>query len=187
MERRPLARRRHVPLTVHAEIRRATAADAAAIARIQVHGHEWAYRDLLPPHPLPTDERIAERTRAWPSQLAADSSRRSFVAERDGAAIGFVTCGPAADPTLADCGEVFALYLEPAVVGSGVGRALFEHAVADLQARGFDIAVLWVLESNERARRFYERAGWTPDGAHKDTERNGHVRCEIRYQTRLRQ
>lgn len=29
----------------------------------------------------------------------------------------------------------------------------------------FRTAVLWVLESNERARRFYEVAGWKRDGA----------------------
>ena len=166
-------------------IRRATVADAAAIAGIQVRGSEWAYRGLLPESPLSSDERIVQRTAAWRTQLAADSARHSFLAERDGVAIGFVTCGPTDDPSLAATGELFALYVEPAVVGSGVGRALHEHATDSLIARGFVHAVLWVLESNARGRRFYDRAGWNADGARKDYVRDGHERHELRYRRPL--
>jgi len=35
--------------------------------------------------------------------------------------------------------------------------------VHDLRSRGFDLLVLWAFEQNARARRFYERAGWTLD------------------------
>ena len=43
-----------------------------------------------------------------------------------------------------------------------------------LTARGFTDAILWVLVGNQRARRFYEAAGWTCDGAEK-SERVGAV------------
>jgi RimJ/RimL family protein N-acetyltransferase len=42
-----------------------------------------------------------------------------------------------------------------------------------------------VLEANPRARRFYERAGWRPDGARKHYERWGVTAPEIRYRKRL--
>ena len=167
------------------ELRRATPADAATIAGLQVRGSDWAYRALLPPNPLPAEERLAQRTRVWLTGLAPDGERRSFLAEEDGVALGFVTCGSAEDAGLVATGEVFAIYLEPHAVGRGVGRALFAHAVADLTARGFHDAVLWVLEGNERARRFYERAGWATDGARKDYERNGALRHEVRYRSPL--
>jgi ribosomal protein S18 acetylase RimI-like enzyme len=183
-----VARRRHLSVNAgESKIRRATPEDAAAIARIQVRGSEWAYRELLPSWPLPTEERIAQRTHAWLSQLAPESERHSFVAESRDEPIGFVTCGPTEDATRMSSGEIFAIYLEPHVVGSGVGCALFAHAVASLAARGFADAVLWVLEDNARARRFYERAGWTADGARKAYERGGPLCHEIRYHTRLRQ
>ena len=38
-------------------------------------------------------------------------------------------------------------------------------AVGHLVEGGFERAVLWVLRDNPRARRFYERAGWTLTGA----------------------
>ncbi|MFN8233107.1 MAG: GNAT family N-acetyltransferase [Actinomycetota bacterium] len=61
-------------------------------------------------------------------------------------------------------GAVYALYLGRSVLGRGIGRALLERATEGLRDAGWKRAVLWVLETNERARRFYERAGWSWDG-----------------------
>ena len=52
--------------------------------------------------------------------------------------------------------------------GAGHGSALHEAAMDHLAKEGFGEAVLWVLEGNERARRFYERRGWRADGARGD-------------------
>jgi len=42
--------------------------------------------------------------------------------------------------------------------------------------------VLWVLRENRRARRFYELAGWSADGAAKDAELLGGLTLpEVRY------
>jgi GNAT superfamily N-acetyltransferase len=60
---------------------------------------------------------------------------------------------------------VYAIYVREAVAGTGVGRAMFAAAEQALGTLGFDTGVLWVLEANERARRFYEAAGWRADGA----------------------
>ncbi len=79
-------------------------------------------------------------------------------------------------------GEVYAIYLEPGRLGTGVGRVLFAHAVDDLRERGFNVATLWVLETNERTRRFYEIAGWKPDG----TVASERVDCEMRPTLRYR-
>ena len=53
--------------------------------------------------------------------------------------------------------------MHPDQWGTGAGRQLFAHAVADLRERHFEPITLWVLGKNERARRFYEIAGWTLD------------------------
>jgi len=50
-----------------------------------------------------------------------------------------------------------------------------------LRRAGFDEAVLWVLETNVRARRFYEIAGWKPDGQTKADERGTVTLHEVRY------
>lgn len=49
-------------------------------------------------------------------------------------------------------------------MGSGVAGRLHDEAIDDLRRRGCDEARLWVLEANARARRFYERRGWRPNG-----------------------
>ena len=165
-------------------IRRATCEDAAAVAVVQVRSSAWAYAGLLPQRE-PIEARVARRTLVWREQLATDQMRHTFVAERDGIMLGFVTLGPAEDEALAGLGQLFAIYVEPDVAGSGVGRALMEAALAALRARAFGQAVLWVLEENARARRFYERGGWSVDGARHDEVREGQVRHEIRYRRAL--
>ena len=49
---------------------------------------------------------------------------------------------------------------------------------------GFSSITLWVLRDNRRARRFYERAGFAPDGATHVLTRLGDV-PELRYRRTL--
>jgi ribosomal protein S18 acetylase RimI-like enzyme len=50
-----------------------------------------------------------------------------------------------------------------AAEGSGVGRALMAHAEAWTRRRKLPLLTLNVFDANARARRFYERAGFTPE------------------------
>jgi len=77
-------------------------------------------------------------------------------------------------------GELYALYVAPAWWSTGTGRALMGHVLTALRADGFPRAVLWVLADNARARRFYERAGFTPDGGTNVLAGLGGV-LELRY------
>lgn len=113
---------------------------------------------------------VEEREAIWRSGLSdAQPGQGCFVAEDDGGrTVGFVAFGPVRDehgPLPAATGEVYAIYVVPEAFGTGIGRELFSGAGEALRERGFRTAVLWVLQSNERARRFYEVAGWNPDGA----------------------
>jgi hypothetical protein len=44
---------------------------------------------------------------------------------------------------------------------------------------------LWVLDVNDRARRFYALAGWAEDGARKTDGSRGFDITEVRYRTAL--
>ena len=72
----------------------------------------------------------------------------------------------------------------PAEWGRGAGAALHDEAVALLRSDGASIAQLWVLEENERARRFYEARGWRDDGGRSRSEFPPHP-LELRYALRL--
>ena len=105
-----------------------------------------------------------------------------LVAVDDGSVVGFVSAGPTDDDDAPPrSGELSALYLEQRAVGRGVGRGLLERAVEAMRSAGFDRGSLWVLDSNVRARRFYERAGWVWDG----TRSSHQVQCSnmpvVRY------
>jgi hypothetical protein len=58
-------------------------------------------------------------------------------------------------------------------------------AAGELAAAGFASATLWVLDSNARARRFYELAGWTADGSSKQADVAGATVTEVRYRRAL--
>jgi len=153
-------------------IREAIPAAAEAIATVHVRSWQAAYRGQLPDeslNALTVDERLSQHR--W----ALEHPRpdwRVWVADEARSIVGFAVTGPSEDAD-ADAGtaEIYAIYLDPRAYGTGVGRQLFTHAIEDLRERGFGAATLWVLESNDQARRFYDLAGWKLDGA-TTSERN---------------
>ena len=164
-------------------IREAAIEDVDAIASIHVRAWQDAYRGQLSDEYLDELD-VAERIPQTRSTIEDSPPEfRVWVADDAGDVVGFAVTGPSQDAD-ADrkTGELYAIYLEPARVGTGVGRSLFEHAIGDLRERSFTGATLWVLESNDLARRFYDAAGWRTDGL-TTSER---VDCEMRPTVRYR-
>jgi len=80
---------------------------------------------------------------------------------------------------------VNAIYALPGAWGTGAGRRLMAAVLDALPGEGFGQVTLWVLDSNARARRFYERAGFAPDGARKTEQYAGATITEARYRRAL--
>lgn len=59
-----------------------------------------------------------------------------------------------------DYGEIVSIYFLPDYVGKGYGRQLLNKCIDELKQCGFSKVLLWVLEDNHRARRFYEKNGF---------------------------
>ncbi|MFF8726376.1 GNAT family N-acetyltransferase [Streptomyces sp. NPDC015171] len=169
------------PLTV----REMAFADCDRVSEIRVRGWQHAYRGLMP---QPYLDRLsvaadAERRRARFAQ--GDGQVVNLVAERDGVVLGWAAHGPYRDgDTLTDDAELYAIYVDPAHVGGGIGRALLAAPVERCGARGR--MLLWVLKENAPARRFYERAGFRADGAEEPFETDGVPVPEVRYARGLR-
>ena len=163
-------------------VRLATGADAEEIARVQEHGWQAAYRHLFPAQELDRGGFID--VARWRERLERPPAGWStFVAVDGDEVLGFASVGPSRDEQ--GPGELYALYVDPEQWSAGVGRALMARAEEQL-ASEYEEARLWVLEQNPRARAFYERAGWTPDGARKAEERWGVRAPEVRYRKELR-
>jgi ribosomal protein S18 acetylase RimI-like enzyme len=162
------------------DVRRATVADAAAIADVHTRTWQVAYAHVF------GSERLAgidagRRRSAWERAIA--SGEDVFVAEVDEHVVAFVSVGATRDDEA--LGELYAIYALPEAWGSGAGHALMRPAVEALREAGFGEAVLWVLDDNPRARRFYEREGWELDGERKEDEFLGVRVAEVRYRISL--
>jgi ribosomal protein S18 acetylase RimI-like enzyme len=79
--------------------------------------------------------------------------------------VGTVLAGP--DPDDRALGHLARLNVAPERWAEGIGRRLYDAAMASMAEAGFPAATLWVLERNPRARRWYERLGWKLTDARK--------------------
>lgn len=170
------------------KVRSATPTDASRIAEVHVATWRVAYRGQVPDAFL-AGLSVERRTSAWKEIIGATSwpSTGVLVAENDaGEVAGFAhVCASRDDDARPDVGEVTSIYVAPDAWRRGAGRMLLDAATASLQAAGFTIVTLWVLDSNDPARRFYERMGWRPDGAVKVDDRGDFALRELRYATDL--
>lgn len=168
-------------------IRPALPGDAPELARVQVAALQAAYRGSLPgaalagmaPEPL-----VAPLARLL--EEASPAQPRVWVLERAGRVLGFAATGRPDPPDEHGGGELFALYLHPTAWNRGFGRALLALALDHLDAVGHPCALLWVLERNARARRFYEALGWAPDGGARTVWEGGIALRECRYRLDLK-
>jgi L-amino acid N-acyltransferase YncA len=146
-------------------IREATASDARAIAEVHVASWRWAYRGDLPAEFLDALS-VDDRERMWNEWLTSDAQGAgTFVAQEQRRVIGFCSFGPCRDDDATEhTAEVMTIYVLEGVAGRGIGRGLFVSAIDRLRALGYEHARLWVMASNARSRRFYEKAGWSWDG-----------------------
>jgi ribosomal protein S18 acetylase RimI-like enzyme len=169
-------------------VRAATVRDAAELAVIHVRSWQAAYKGLLPQDFLDRLD-VTDRVARWQHTLrATDWSRSGVMVIHPGREVlGFARFGPTRDSEESDAvGELRSIYLLPEAWGQGLGKRLMSMALARLAAAGYSQATLWVLQSNARARRFYEAGGWAHDGASKCDDSLGFPIQEIRYRKQLR-
>ncbi|GAA1854598.1 GNAT family N-acetyltransferase [Asanoa iriomotensis] len=148
-------------------IRPETLDDTPAVAALHVRAWQSGYAGIIPAEVLAAldpEQRAAQRRTSYGKDVF-----QTLVTLDGPTVVGFATIGPyrdqqdrtALDPTV---GEVLAIYVEPARVGTGVGRALMTRALAELTGAGYQEVRLWVLDANARSRRFYAKAGFAADG-----------------------
>jgi GNAT superfamily N-acetyltransferase len=165
-------------------VRDARPEDALAIARVHTRSWQVGYAHAFPATALAAISAVRRADR-WAERLRSSEPRSAvLVGEVDGEVCGFASVGPARDLDEL-VGELYAIYVDPDHWSSGVGQALIAEGEQRLREAGFAEAILWVLDDNPRARRFYEAAGWTHDGATKrDTHLDTEV-TEVRYRKNL--
>jgi GNAT superfamily N-acetyltransferase len=170
-----------------ARVRLAVAADAALIARVQRDVWTAAYAPLLPASVIEGFDLDAVAA-GWAAPIAASAV---WVATEGDALVGFCAAAPAAPEDLADAAGVVpddvaavatiaALLVEPRWARRGHGGRLVVETAAALRAAGAVRGVAWVPERDTASRRFWERAGWDPDGTVRTLDAGGRPLREIR-------
>jgi GNAT superfamily N-acetyltransferase len=130
-------------------LRQATANDASKIAEIWHLGWRDGHLGFVPPELVAARYQDSFRTRA--AQRVNDTT----VAVMDGEVAGFVM-------VVGD--EVEQVYVAARHRGTGVADALMTEAERRIARAGHSTAWLAVVQGNARARRFYERRGWSDAG-----------------------
>ena len=133
-------------------IRLARADEAEVLFEIQKAASLAGLGHIFPPDrfPYPNDA-VRELWR----EVVARLNHQAYVAVTDGKAVGVAAI---------EGDWLNGFYVRPEQWGSDVAPALHDAVVDAIRTAGCARAHLWVLEANARARRFYERLGWSENG-----------------------
>ncbi len=149
--------------------------DRFAISHIYEESWKFAYKNIIPQSYL---ESIPAGR--WAPYLDKEGVNTIVLIEGD-MLIGTSSYCRSRSSDFSDLGEIISIYLLPQYIGKGYGKPLLDAAVGGLEQSGFDDIFLWVLEDNLRARKFYEKAGFTPSGIYLDDTIGGKELKEIQY------
>ena len=140
-------------------IRAAEPADVESGAACHLACRREAYATLVEPQRLAAlTSDVAATVELWRTVIG--EGRPLLVAVEEDV-VGFIAAGPDEEPGVDATFQLRVLNVRRAYWGTGVAQRLFDAAVGDRAA------YLWVLRDNARARGFYARNGFVPDGAEK--------------------
>ena len=142
-------------------LRRPGIDDLGAIVAFQRAAWREAYTGMVALTFLDDPEQEVRRRERWHRRLRGEAERHVRVATVDATIVGIVTWGSSRDEPPEPPTELMSLYLRRSHWSTGLGTRLLETSVAN------DPASLWVFEANDRARRFYDRHHFRPDGQRK--------------------
>lgn len=148
-------------------IRKATPADAAAMAELGAATFTETFGHLYPPEDLQTFLSKNHSLESWTRALT-DPTRGVFVVEdQSGRKIGFIAVGACKLPVEnleAQAGEVQQLYVLAEFHNLRLGRRLMEQGLEWLESQGRAPLYIGVWSENYGAQRFYQRYGFSKVG-----------------------
>lgn len=152
----------HHPAAGQPSVRIATLDDAPTIADVHIRAWRETFPHMLSAQTLAGLD-LDEHTRMWTEHIN-NPEVTAHVGEMGGAVVGFALSGKAYEGAPRDL-ELKMLYVLEQAKGTGLGQMLLDAAISD------EPATLWVAVQNPRARAFYAKNGFVPDGAEKTIER----------------
>lgn len=155
-------------------IRPASHDDAPALTAVKVASWRDAYHQTFPDEFLSSLDYSAQY---WDRHLDG----LVVVADQD-QVLGYCSQAAADDE---GWGEIRAIYVHPDHQRLGYGTRLLGAGLSGLQERGFERALLWVIDSNDRARRFYQEKGFVVGAPFRIEDIGGTQVTLLRYELNL--
>lgn len=149
--------------------------DLQEISNVYEQSWKYAYKDIIPQSYL--DSIPSGR---WADNINKNN-RKNIVMLEKGSIIGTLSFCKSRWEQYNDYGEIVSIYFLPQYIGKGYGKSLLDKAVEELKYRGFQYILLWVLEDNHRARKFYEKYGFIFNGEYKNDNIGGKELREVMY------
>ena len=146
--------------------RLASSDDAAALAELGAHTFTHTFGHLYQP-----DDLAIFLQNHSPANWAKELNDPAFevrVAELDGRLVGYVKLGPPHLPfePRGEAAELRQLYVIEEMKGQGVADELMRWVIERARDQRADFLYLSVFTDNHRARRFYEKYGFEPEGTY---------------------
>lgn len=114
---------------------------------------------------------LVSRFNGWARAIQLPG-KTTLIAEADGEVVGVLSMESDAPGTALELSQI---HVRPGQWGRGIGGRLHAAYVQALRETGVLTGLAGVWEQNDRARAFYARLGWRPDGT-VETDRDG-LRC----------
>lgn len=139
-------------------IRQAGIADLPAATRMLAKAWRESYAGVVPDAVLDAREAGSGRQAERWALSASQGTYFWIVVDDSGEIVGVASALPARDDDPPAALELAMIYLLDVAKGSGIADRLLQVCVGDAPA------YLWVLEENPRARSFYRKHGFEPNG-----------------------
>ena len=145
------------------------------ISEIYEKSWKYAYRNIIP-----TDYLDNIPAGHWANSINK-AGMHSLVITENNHIIGTASFCKSRWEQYSEYGEIVSIYFLPEYMGKGYGQYLIDACVDELNKSGFHKIILWVLEENQRARKFYEKNGFVCTDNFLDDNIGGKNLREIMY------
>ena len=146
------------------------------ISNIYEQSWKFAYKNIIP-----HDFLDGIPSGRWAGNISRTGMNNNLVVLENGKPIGTSCFGKSRWEKFSEYGEIISIYFLPEYMGKGYGKFLIERVTGELKNLGFEKILLWVLEENHRARKFYEKCGFVQTGEFRDDNIGGKDLREVMY------
>lgn len=145
------------------------------ISNIYESSWKFTYKDIIPQEYLNSIP-----SGCWANAINKDGMNNLVLID-NGIIIGTASFCKSRWKPYNDFGEIVSIYFLPNYIGKGYGSYLLKKCIIELKVLGYDKLLLWVLQDNSRARKFYERNGFVCSDEYTKTNMGGKELIEVMY------